>query len=74
MKYTEKELALNQENSGLNTDNPKFSSSNKLFLSQKKLYERRILIFLNEIHFLETRKDYLSQENIGLSVFRPILF
>ena len=27
---------------------------------------------LNQIHFLEIRKNYLSEENIGLSVYRPI--
>ena len=44
----------------------------KLFLSQEKLFERKKLIFLNQIQFLETRENYLSQEIIGLSVFKPI--
>ena len=70
---TLKELALNQENIGLNTRTIQyFLDLSKLLLSQEKLFERRNLIFLNQIHFLKTRKNYLSKENIGLSLFRPI--
>ena len=39
----------------------------KLFLSREDLFEWRIFIFFNQIHFLERRKIYLSQKNIGLS-------